>query len=200
MMRLGATHITFKMTTVHDESAVHVQVQSARNFVVIPCEHSIPMSTGSYRAALAFNLMPDVVALKKSFSEIIVTNVRAEVRQDSLLGTDSLDVTSSGRVFVAVIPSGKNTDAASGTNASTVMSVRRKRVFPLSSTIQESKEYKFNLTGFETDVAQDPRRQQGLVAWLGNTGITAAVKGETFVFVSVTWFFDCECTGIAAIW
>lgn len=197
---MGATHVTFKMTTVNETSTTYAQAVPANSSLVMPCEHSMPLNTGAYRAALAFNLMPDVVALKRNFSEIIVTNVRAEVRQEHLLGTDSLEVSANGRVFVAVIPSGKNTDAASGTNGSTVMSVRRKQAFPLSSTIQENKVYAFDLTGFETDVAQDPRRQQGLVAWLGNTGITAAVKGETFPFVSVTWYFDCVCTGIAANW
>jgi len=188
------------MTTVPETSSTYAQAMPARNNLVMPCEHSMQLNTGAFRAALAFNLMPDVVALKRNFSEIVITNVRAEVRQDHLIGADSGDVYANGRVFVAVIPSSKNTDTASGTNAMTVMSVRRKQAFPLSSTVQENKVYSFDLVGFETDVAQDPRRQQGPVAWLGNTGITAATKGETFSFVSVTWYFDCVCAGIAANW
>jgi len=194
------THVTFKMTTVQETSSTYVQAMPVRNAVVMPCEHTMTLNTGSFRAALAFNLMPDVIALKKNFSEIIVSNVRAEMRQDAMIGTESLEVVARGRVFVAVIPSGKNTDAASGTNPSTVLTVRRKQAFPLSSTVQENKVFAFDLTGFEVDVAQDPRRQQGLVAWVGNTGIIAAAKGETFPFVSVTWYFDCACTGIAASW
>lgn len=158
------------------------------------------LSTGAFRAALAFNLMSDVVNLKKNFSEIVITNVRAEVRQDNLIGSETGDIVGTGRVFVAVIPSGKNTDAASGTNGATVMSVRRKQAFPLSSTAQQNEVFDFNLVGFETDVAQDPRRQQGPVAWIGNTGIVAAIKGENFQFVSVTWYFDCVCSGAAANW
>lgn len=197
---MGATHVTFNMTTVNETSSTYVQAQPARNNVVMPCEHSMQLNTGAFRAALAFNLMPDVVALKRNFSEVVITNVRAEVRQEHMVGNDSGQVFASGRVFVAVIPSGKNTDAASGTNGGVVMSVRRKQAFPLSSTVQENKVYAFDLLGFETDVAQDPRRQQGPVAWLGNTGIAAATKGETFPFVSVTWYFDCICSGIAASW
>lgn len=188
------------MTTVNETSSTYAQAQPERSNVVMPCEHSMQMNTGAFRAALAFNLMPDVVILKRNFSEIIISNVRAEVRQENMIGSDSGDVFANGRVFVAIIPSGKNTDAASGTNGGVVMSVRRKQAFPLSSTTQENKVFSFDLSGFEIDVAQDPRRQQGPVAWLGNTGITAAIKGETFPFVSVTWYFDCICSGIAASW
>jgi len=178
----------------------YVQRQPTHVSVVMPCEHSMVLGTGAFRAALAFNLMPDVVSLRRSFSEVVVSNVRAEVRQDALIGAESGDISSNGRVFVAIIPSGKNTDAASGTNAGTVMTVRRKQAFPLSSTTQENKVLAFDLLGFEVDVAQDPRRQQGLVAWIGNTGIVAATKGQNFPICSVTWYFDCTCSGIAASW
>jgi len=188
------------MTTVQQTTSTFAQSLPASAGLVMACEHSMRLSTGAYRSALAFNLMTDVVDLKKHFSEIVITNVRAEVRQDNLIGSESGDVVGTGRVFVAVIPSGKNTDSASGTNGDTVMLVRRKQAFPLSSTAQQNEVFSFDLTGFETDVAQDPRRQQGPVAWIGNTGIVAAVQGENFQFVSVTWYFDCVCAGAAANW
>jgi hypothetical protein len=158
------------------------------------------MPTATYRVALAFNLMPDVVNMRRIFSEVVISNVRAEVRQDALIGSESGDVSAHGRIYVAVIPSGKNTDASSGKDAGTIMQVRRKQAFPLSSMTQENKVFTFDLTGFELDLAQDPRRQQGPVAWIGNTGITSFTKGEQFSVCSITWYFDCLCSGVAANW
>lgn len=190
--------VYFSIMAVVNET--YVQPQPVRSTVTMPCEHSMVLNTGAFRGALAFNLMPDVVALRRNFSEVVVSNVRAEVRQDALIGPESGDLAANGRIFVAVIPSGKNTDASSGTNPATVMAVRRKQAFPLSSATQENKVMAFDLLGFEVDVAQDPRRQQGLVAWIGNTGIVASTKGQTLAICSVTWYFDCTCTGIAASW
>jgi len=168
--------------------------------VVVSCEYSTCIATGASRAAIAFNQMPDVIRLKALFSEIIVSDVRAELRQDALIGPDSMDLIANGRIYAAVIPSGKNTDAASGTNADKVMSVRRKQAFPLSSVTQSNAVFSFELSGFELDLAQDPRRQQGPVAWLGNTGVQAAKKDEKFSICSVTWYFKCTCSGVAALW
>lgn len=185
---------------VSDNIGTYVQPLPARNAVIIACEHSLAMPTGQYRAAIAFNLMPDVVNLKKNFSEVIISDVRCEARQDSLISDDSGGLRASGRIYIGVIPSGKNTDSASGTNAGVVMNVRRKQAFPLSSVTQENKVFQFDLTGFEVDVAQDPRRQQGPVAWVGNTGIAAFTKGEQFSICSLTWYFNCTCSGVAATW
>jgi len=170
--------------------------------VVIDCEHTMTMRTDAFRAAAAFNLMPDVVALKKHFSEIVIQNVRAEVRQDNLLGDGDGFLSPTGRVFVAVIPSGKNTDASSGSSKNVVLSVRKKQAFPLSMTEQENRIFSFDVSDFETDVAQDPRRQQGPVAWIGNTGVSASGdrKGLAFDFCSVTWYFSCRCSGVSASW
>jgi len=186
-----------------------VNVQNNSTYVAAPvssgshiqqCEHTMTMDTGLFRAALAFNLMADVVQLKKMFSEVIISDVHAEVRQDALLGQADGFVLPTGRIFVAVIPSGKNTDAQSGSSAAGVLGVRRKQAFPLSVNTQENVAMSFNLVGFETDLAQDPRRQQGPVAWIGNTGIRAYTKGQVFPVCSVTWYFKCTCTGVAAIW
>jgi len=185
---------------VSDNTGTFVPILKSSEGVLITCEHSLVMPTGIYRAAMAFNLMPDVVNLKKIFSEVVISNVRAELRQDALIGTETGDIAAHGRIYVAVIPSGKNTDAASGKDAGTIMQVRRKQAFPLSSTAQENRVYSFGLTGFEVDLAQDARRQQAPVAWIGNTGIVAATKGETFSICSVTWYFDCTCSGVAANW
>lgn len=188
------------VSSVSDNTGTVVSVPKAPVGVLISCEHSMVMPTGTYRAALAFNLMSDVVNMRRIFSEVVISNVRAEVRQDALIGTDSGDISAHGRIYVAVIPSGKNTDAASGKDAGIVMQVRRKQAFPLSSVMQENKVFGFELSGFEIDLAQDPRRQQGPVAWIGNTGIIAASKGEQFSICSVTWYFDCLCSGVAANW
>jgi len=188
------------MSVVNENSSTFQQTPAASPPVVVSCEHSMSISTGAYRAALAFNLMSDVIQLKKMFSEVIVSNVRVEIRQSALLGQDSGNLMALGRVFAAIIPSGKNTDSSSGTNSATVMAVRRKQAFPLSSVTQENQVLSFDLTGFEVDVAQDPRRQQGLVAWLGNTGVKAALKEQTFEICSATWYFDCTCSGVAASW
>lgn len=187
-------------SSVSDKTGTLVSVPKAPSGVTISCEHSVAMPTGVHRAALAFNLMPDVVNMRKIFSEVVISNVRAEVRQDALIGIESGHISAHGRIYVAVIPSGKNTDIASGKDASTIMQVRRKQAFPLSSVMQENKVLNFSLVGFELDLAQDPRRQQGPVAWVGNTGITAHVKGEQFSICSVTWYFDCVCSGVAANW
>lgn len=199
---MSSTTTADKLPTVKvsDQSGTLVPVVKVPIGTTVSCEHSMVMPTATYRAALSFNLMSDVVNMRRIFSEVVISNVRAEVRQDALIGTESGDVNAHGRIYVAIIPSGKNTDASSGKDANVIMQVRRKQAFPLSSVVQENKVFVFDLTGFELDLAQDPRRQQGPVAWIGNTGITASTKGEQFSICSVTWYFDCLCSGVAANW
>jgi len=158
------------------------------------------MKTGSFRGVIRLDQSSRVTTLKTIFSSIVVTKVQCEVRQSALIGTDDDDILSSGHIYVALIPTGKNTDAATGLNSTQVNIVPNKQSFPLSSDSQVSRVFDFDLTGYETDLASDPRRQQGVVLWIGNSGVGKVSTGPEVEILRSTWRVWLECSGNSTLW
>jgi len=164
-------------------------------------EINFSVKTGTWRTVVRLDCASRVSTLKSIFSSIIVTKIQTELRQESLLGTNEGFVLPSGHIFCALIPTGKNVELSTGTSGPTVNTVPNKQSFPLSRDTQASRVYDFDLTGFELDLACDPRRNQGIVLWLGNNGVTNphGVK-EASIIASSTWRVWVTCSGNSTLW
>lgn len=181
------------------EGTLEPQVPSQINKFLV--EVNGVLRTGVYRQSFEISVAPRIQILKTLYSSVVVDKVSCEVRQDSMIGTEAGDLIPSGHIYVAIIPTGRNNDASAGTSANVVNDVKNKQSFPLSSFEQKNAVYEFDLTGFELDVAADPRRQQGPVCWLGNSGVAKAGGGnQPAPICSATWRIHVTCTGSSTLW
>jgi hypothetical protein len=160
-------------------------------------EYTHSLQTGRFRTSIKFSDFPRVSTLRSLFASVRLRSVVAEVRQDADIADGGVAL--GGHVFVAVIPTCKDSDAATGASNLVVSNVPNKQTFPLSSSTQSNEVFNFNLGGFEVDLAQDPRRGAGPVAWIGNSGITK--QGDSNVSIcTVTWRITVDCSGHTPNW
>lgn len=172
--------------------------QIASNDFVVEYSHTI--MTGAHKASIKLSDFPRVATLRTLFASVMVKEITAEARQDTLLSeSDENHIAVGGHIFVALIPTNKDTDSASGSTSVIVNNVPNKQTFALSSMNQANSIFRFNLTGFETDLAQDPRRGAGPVAWIGNSGVKRLGKTEKPV-CTVTWRLVVTCSGETPLW
>jgi len=164
-------------------------------------EHSLTCSTGVRRSALKFSEFPRISTLKTLFASVKLINVVAEMRQNTGVGSSDGDLHVGGHIYIAIIPTSRDTDAATGGTAVVVQNVPNKQTFPLSSAQQSNETFNFNLTGYELDLAQDPRRGAGPVAWVGNSGVAkiGTVAGHLPI-CTVTWRVTVQCSGVTPVW
>lgn len=167
---------------------------------VFDVEFSQTMMTGTYRSSCKFSDFPRISTLRSLFASVIVQRVVAEARQDTLASDDQEGMVSpSGHIYIAIIPTIKDTDSATGSTGVIVNNVPSKQTFPLASNVQSNVTFSFNLTGFEVDLAQDPRRGAGPVAWIGNSGVKRNGKIEVPI-CTVTWRISVACSGPTPLW
>jgi len=171
-------------------------VLSVSTFIV---EHSFMFETGKHRLGVKFSDFPKISTLKSLFASVVVTNVVAEIRQNTMASGEDGFLNPSGHIFVGLIPTNRDSEAFSGSTALIVCSVPNKQTFPLSSTTQSNEVFNFNLNGYELDLAQDPRRGAGPVAWLGNSGVKSAGK-VVLPICTVTWRISVDCAGTTPLW
>jgi len=178
-------------TAVVSSPAVHKEIS----------EVYFGMKTGSYRGAINLAQASRIVTLKTVFSSIMIARIQCEVRQGSLVGSEAGDLVPGGHIYVALIPTGKNTDAATGTSSSQVNVVPNKQSFPLSTESQMTRVFDFDLAGYELDLAADPRRQQGVVLWSGNSGVSRSTSSKVELeIIHMTWRVWLECSGNSVLW
>jgi len=164
-------------------------------------EHSMVLATGTFRSAIKVSDFPRISTLNNLFASVVLTGIAAEVRQNAFVGNDAGDITAGGHIFTALIPTNRDTDAMSGATNIIVASVPNKQTFPLSSVHQNNIVFQFNLDGYELDLAQDPRRGAGPVAWMGNTGVAKTASSATKVNIcTVTWRISVTCSGTTPNW
>jgi len=167
--------------------------------VTFKVEHTFGIETLNWRNALRVDQVPRIKVFKTMFSSIRLTSVECHVRQANLVSDEGL--TSTGHLYFALIPTAKNSDASTGTSPSVVDGVPNKQTFALSGTSQSVANFSFDLSGYETDLAQDPRRGQGVVLWAGNTGVQASSGSSDNILAAVaTWKFVVECSGSSTLW
>jgi len=169
---------------------------AVNEFVV---EYTHTLVTGTFRHSIKFSDFPKIATLKTLFASIVLSDVVAEIRQNTDVGTEDGQLVTNGHVFVAIIPTLRDTDATSGSTSQIVSSVPNKQTFPLSSSQQSNEIFNFNLKGYEIDLAQDPRRGAGPVAWLGNSGV-AKNGARQLIICTCTWRVTVTCSGPTPIW
>jgi len=166
---------------------------------VFVIEFQMLISTGTWRSTMRIDRMPKIRTMKTMFSIIELTKVSCEVRQNSLIGDGDDNVTPDGHIFVALIPTARDADSFSGNDAATVSNVPAKSTFPLHGQAQNNHVFNFDLSGYELDLGQDPRRGQGPVFWCGNTGVASNVAGAVLGICSITWRIEVQCSGISVL-
>jgi len=148
--------------------------------------------------------MLKVQALVSLFAKVELVALEAEVRQDRLIGDDPGDLKPQGHVYIGLIPTSRDTDGWTGTDADKVNAVPNKQTIPLSSVEQANRTFHFRLEGFELDLAQDPRRGAGVVCWVGNSGVQMLPFSDKKItsspVCSVTWRLVLQCSGETALW
>lgn len=171
---------------------------SVSTFVV---EHSLTHTTGTRRSALKFSEFPRISTLKTLFASVKMTHVVAELRQSTNVGSEDGELHLGGHIYIAIIPTSRDTDAATGGTDVVVQNVPNKQTFPLSSSQQSNEIFNFKLDGYELDLAQDPRRGAGPVAWVGNSGVSKVgkVTGQLPICV-ITWRITVQCSGVTPVW
>jgi len=162
-------------------------------------EYSATLATGVYKSSIKLSDFPRVSTLRSLFASVMVTNITAEMRQDTLVGEETGFLHAAGHIFVAIIPTIKDTDSGSGSTPLIVNNVPNKQTFAISSSAQSNSIFQFNLAGYELDLAQDPRRGAGPVAWLGNSGIKRRGTAEVNI-CTVTWRLSVACSGPTPLW
>lgn len=164
-------------------------------------EINFSMNTGSFRGAVRVDDCVRAKTLKTIFGSIKVDSIECEVRQETLVGPEQDDLIPSGHIFVAIIPTGKNTDVATGTTSGVILMVPNKQSFPLSAQTQTSRVFHFDITGYESDLAVEPRKQQGIVVWCGNTGVTKKPEHKANLPIcTLTWRVRVSCSGNSTLW
>lgn len=176
--------------------STHAESVGSHNEIV---EVFLSIRTGLFRSAVRLDTSARASTLKTIFSSIMVQRIQCEARQSTTIGSENHEINPNGNVFVALIPTGRNTEVQTGTNSATVKAIPNKQTMPLSSVLQEARTFDFDLSGFELDLACDPRRQQGLVLWIGNTGVTSN-SGTPVEIVSTTWRIWVKCSGNSTLW
>jgi len=166
---------------------------------IFDVEYTVVIKTGSYRHSIKFSDFPRVSVLKSLFASVVLRSVVCEVRQMADVGTEDGDVITDGHLFVAIIPTLKDTDSFSGAAQQIVINVPNKQTFPLSSSEQANRVFHFNLNGYEMDLAQEPRRGAAPVACVGNSGITKAGNAHVNI-ASITWKITVACQGNTPLW
>ncbi|QKI28859.1 hypothetical protein 2 [Solanum melongena bastro-like virus] len=163
-------------------------------------EYAEGITTAQKRVSTKLSDFPRVATLRSLFASVKVLSIHAEVRQDTMLSSSDGFLSAYGHVYVAIIPTNKDTDSASGATRQIVSNVPNKQTFSLSETTQMNSVFQFNLNGYELDLAQDPRRGAGPVAWLGNSGIIRNGTGEHLNICTVTWRLTVACSGATPLW
>jgi len=162
-------------------------------------EHGFNITTGAFRAAIPLAQCAKVKILRTLFAMVELVDLEVEVRQDAMIGDAENDFVPKGHIYIAVIPTIMDTDAASGASKATVDSIPFKQTFPLSAMHQNNIIFRPSLIGYELDLAQDPRRGAGPVAWMGNSGVRAVGKSSVNVCTS-TWKMTFKCSGASPLW
>jgi len=163
-------------------------------------EYSSTLTTAHKRLSTKLSDFPRIITLKTLFASVKVVSINAEIRQDTMLSSSDGYISASGHIYVAIIPTVKDTDSSSGSTTAIMNNVPNKQTFPLSEMTQMNSVFHFNLNGYELDLAQDPRRGAGPVAWLGNSGVTRSGKGEHVQICTVTWRLTVACSGATPLW
>jgi len=161
-------------------------------------EYTTTIKTNEFRKATRVADFTGITVMKSMFASVTLLSLTCEARQNALAGTTEGDLELAGHIFVAVIPSNKNTDSATGTNSGTVTSVPNKKTFPLALSGQSNHVFDFNLSGYELDLAVDARRGAAPVAWIGNSGVRGAMSDVTVC--TVTWRAMVQCSGSTPLW
>jgi len=183
-----------------NQSTLRVVTDNPSNSSIFEIEYEMTIMTSQYRSAQRADTIPRVKLLKTLYSELTVQKVECEVRQCNLVGIEPGELDPKGHIFVALIPSNMNTDAATGNLPAIVSSVPRKQTFPLSKTNQNVNTFVMNLVGYEVDLGQDPRKGQGIVLWCGNSGVAAADDSGNLDVCSVTWRLQVAASGVSNLW
>jgi len=184
----------------HNMSDTLAPVADAVASSVFKVEYSQSVLTGVFRSSIKFSDFPRIATLRTLFASVIVTNVVAEVRQNTMVDNSPGFLKVVGHVYVAVIPTVKDTDGASGSTSTIVNNVPNKQTFPLAENVQANEVFSFNLEGYETDLAQDPRRGAGPVCWVGNSGVVKAGGNVEVPICTVTWRLQITCSGATPLW
>nr|QDH89941.1 MAG: hypothetical protein H3RhizoLitter14102_000002 [Riboviria sp.] len=164
-------------------------------------EHAMTFMPGEKRWSKKVSTVPIVTTLKQMYTSVELVSLEVDVVQLALIGTAKTQLYLNGACFVGLIPTAKDTDADTGTNNTTVLSVPKKHAIQLSSQEQTTRTFKLDLKGYELDLAQDPRRGQGPVFWIGNTGI-GVFEGApaTLAIMAVVWRGKLSCSGTSTLW
>jgi len=163
-------------------------------------EHPVMFYTGEKRWSKKLSTIPIVQTLKQMYASVELVELACDVVQATLGGSVKSTLHLGGVVFVGLIPSGKDTEVDSGTNTATVMGVPRKHPIQISTTEQTVKSFVLDLKGYEVDLAQDPRRQQGPVFWIGNTGVGTFAGAEPLPIINVIWKGKFRASGASSLW
>lgn len=169
--------------------------------VTLEREFRQTLTTGLTRSVKPISEIPDIVSLRSIYASVELKTVRCVATQATLATTDTEQVglILSGNVWFGLVPTGRNSEIHSGGKTTTILDVRRKELLPLSSTAQNTVEKAISLEGYETDLAADPRRQQGPVFWATHTGIRAVGK-EVLDVCHLHWTVVLECSGKSTLW
>jgi len=163
-------------------------------------EHTFSVNTAQWRSTMPLAQTAKIKLLRSMFAKVELIGLEVEVRQNVIVGEGSDSIIPKGHIYVALIPSLMDTDAASGASKATVDSIPFKQTFPLSTMSQANMIFKPNLSGYELDLAQDPRRGAGPIAWLGNSGVRKP-ESKTFADVCIsTWRMRVRCSGVSPLW
>lgn len=166
---------------------------------VFDVEQTFNINTGQFRSSIPLQQVQKIKMLRNLFAKVELLDLVVEVRQDTLVGDSEGELKPLGHVYVAIIPSSMDTDAQTGAAKATIDNVPFKQTFPLSSSEQANMIFKPNLGGYELDLAQDPRRGAGPVAWLGNSGVKKSGKEHAYICTS-TWRLKVRCSGSSPLW
>jgi len=162
-------------------------------------EHTFSIGTGQTRASIALSQCPKMKNLKSLFAKVELTALEVEVRQDSLAGDGESELALKGHVYVAIIPTLMDTDVLSGSSKAVIDGIPFKQTFPLAVTHQSNVVFRPSLRGYELDLAQDPRRNAGPVAWMGNSGVKPGGKVHMNI-CTATWRMTLSCSGESPLW
>jgi len=152
-------------------------------------EHTMSIKGSEYRKHQDWSSVSTILVLKNIYSKVELTELTFSAM--------TIATEHPGILCCTVIPSSKNTDAHSGTSAAIINQVKDRRIVPTGTTAQHVMEGVFDLSGFETDLAQDAKRGAIPVMWLGNT---KKVDATTTDLLQVTFRATFKCSGTSVLW
>jgi len=181
------------------EVVINTDSGATRADGVFSFEYTVIMETSSTDRhwSMPLTQIQSIGVLTDLYESVLLTDIEVEFNQMTLISPSGL--TPNGACFVGIIPSGKDNANFCGSIPATILSVPRKRVCPLSSTIQSAIIHKLDISGFELDLAQDARRQQAPVMWFGNTGVIKTGTIEKTIG-GLTWRGHVRCSGTSSLW